>query len=483
MDRSGRRVEVRPPADPPLEEIMPDERFPYFTGIDGESGDEVCAPDLEEITRLVREGLLVLRTKRTFLANPMDLADAGWGVLAARADERADQVLEALKPLLDRRRSQAGERYREYRGDSGYLPGDSALSFLKRCGTIPGPANPIKAPCYLLLVGSPEQIPYEFQYELDHQRAVGRLHFDQIEGYARYAQAVVEAEKSVRSSRKVAFFGPRHDAGTEISNDGLLSPLIDSLRPRSDCWVRCLLGEGATKTGLKSLLTDGEVPDLLFTAGHGLLYRSGHERQLSHQGALICQEWPGKIVPKPEHIFAGLDLDGGSSLKGLLAFLFACNSAGAPSIGDFPLDATDLRTVAPRPFVSSLAQSLLEKGALAVIGHVEQVWQCSFLWQEVGFQTEVFVETLQRLLDGAPAGWALEPINQRHADLAACLSRLLQDHHRGLPIDEKEVAELWTACRDARNYVIVGDPAVRLFMPPTPQIKPRVFRDGRSVAA
>jgi hypothetical protein len=487
MDRSGRRVEEHPPAAHlPEKETMADHKILHFMGIDGDTGDEIYAPDLERISQIVGERLLAKRqSKRDFLANPMDLADSGWGVVFAQADEAAGEMYEALQPLLKRREKQAGVRYREFRGDDGYLPGGSALGFLKRFGTIPGPSNPVKIPCYILLVGSPEQIPYEFQYELDHQRAVGRLYFDRIEDYAQYARAVVEAEEeAMRSSRKVTFFGPRHDAGTEISNDGLLRPLIDSMLARSDCKVQCLLGEGATKAGLKNLLTDGEVPDLLFTAGHGVLYRSGHPRQFSHQGALVCQDWPGKIAPTPDHVFAGLDLDAGASLKGLLAFLFACNSAGAPHLNDFFSDVADPRTVAPHPFVSSLAQRLLGQGALAVIGHVEQVWQCSFLWEEAGYQTEVFVETLKRLLEGAPVGWALEPINQRHTDLEACLSRLLQDHYRGLPVHEREIAELWMASRDARNYVIVGDPAVRLFtppMPPNPQTRKRVFRDGSSV--
>jgi hypothetical protein len=452
---------------------MPDDKIPYLSGIDGVTGKTVCAPDLDEVARLIREKLLApTRTTREFLADPYKLSDAGWGVVFARSDESANAVREALEPLLEHRKGQVGSKYREYTGDRGYLADESALDFLDRNGTGPGPADPKYVPCYLLLIGSPEHIPYEFQYQLDHQRAVGRLHFDRIEDYRRYAQAVVQAE-AVRSSRKVAFFGPRHDPGTEISNDGLLSPLIESVRARSDCWVRCLVGEGATKKGLKDLLTDSEVPDVLFTAGHGLLYGPGHVRQLTHQGALVCQDWSGEGAPEPYQVFAGEDLNGGANLKGLMTFLFACNSAGAPRLSDFASNATDLRTVAPRPFVSRLAQRLLAAGALAVVGHVEQVWQCSFLWRTAGYQPQVFVETLRRLLEGAPVGWALEPINQRYADLAACLGQVLQEHYVGLPGREKSIADLWTACRDARNYVIVGDPGVRLNLG-----KKRVMRGG-----
>src|ERR1044071_2087959 len=265
---------------------MPEDSGAYLTGIDGQTGKKVRVPDLETIASLVREELLKPRPVRRDFDYPGDLSKTGWGVLFARSDQDATAVREALKPLLQHRKAQAGERYSEYFGDDGYLPEQSALNFLERYDEGPGRPDPTKVPCYLLLVGDPEQIPYEFQYGLDQQRGIGRLHFDRIEDYTRYAQAVVEAEKIRRPALKVAFFGPRHDPGTEISSEGLLSPMIHSLRERSDCWVRFLLGEGATKKGLKNLLlVDGEMPDLLFTAGHGLVYGSGNEYQLSHQGA------------------------------------------------------------------------------------------------------------------------------------------------------------------------------------------------------
>ena len=149
------------------------------------------------------------RLTETFFAplegiDPRDLAQAGWGVVFPFADgEEAKKqqaaIREALKPLLDLRRAQAGrvkERYfREFVGPEAFRPNDVKQLFLGRFKATPGsPADPEKVPYYLLIVGDPETIPYRFQYQLDVEYAVGRIHFDTPGEYAQYAQSVVEAE-------------------------------------------------------------------------------------------------------------------------------------------------------------------------------------------------------------------------------------------------------------------------------------------------
>jgi hypothetical protein len=79
----------------------------------------------------------------------------------------------------------------------------------------------------------------------------------------------------------------------------------------------------------------------------------------------------------------------------------------------------------------------------------------------VGRQTEVYRGTLASLRAGRPLGAALEYVGDRYAELASDLSAVLQEVRLGRRAEDSTLAQLWTACVDARNLVVLGDPAVR----------------------
>jgi DNA/RNA endonuclease G (NUC1)/V8-like Glu-specific endopeptidase len=423
------------------------------------------------------------------------LDEAGWGVIfSAKA---GPGLSEALRPLLELRKSQASKSeerfYREFAGPkSGYRPGDattppeSKADFLARQGMGPGPADPKRVPYYLLIVGSPEEIPYRFQYQLDVQYAVGRLWFARpdgepdLEAFARYAATVVAAESGkLVLPRRAVFFGVANpdDLSTNLSANELVEPLAKSmpeeLGKKYPPWeMEPVLRDDATKARLRDYFGGAKTPALLFTASHGMGFPNGHPRQLPHQGALLCREWPGPAQwPKgqeipPDHYFSGDDVDKGLNVLGLVSFHFACYGGGTPRMDDFAhIDFGQPAAIAPHAFVANLPRQLLgheRGGALAVIGHVERSWGYSFQWGEAGRQLQCFQDALKILMQGKPAGWAMEYFNQRYADLSSELSAAVEDVKYGKKPDEFALAGMWTANNDSRSYVILGDPAVRL---------------------
>ena len=420
--------------------------------------------------------------------DPDDLAQAGWAVVFPFVRKGSDAaghqaaIREALGPLLALRRAQAARgderRYRECVGPDAYRPGETKQQFLTRMGAGTGPVDPEKFPYYVLLVASPEEIPYRVQYQLDVQYAVGRLHFDTVDEYARYAANVVDAETRPRAAvRSVALWGVENagDRATRASARYLVAPLADYLeRDQTDWQVARFVGEHATKARLAALL-GRDAPSLLVTASHGIGFPAGDPRQRADQGALVCQDWAGPQSGSltADHYFAGDDIAADADLGGMVGFHFACFGAGTPRHDDFSRrsDPPGLVEIAPHAFVARLPQRMLgrARGALACIGHVDRAWASSFLQTDprrtgsVTAQLAVFESALKRLMEGRCIGHAMDYFDLRYAELASDLASRIEDATKyDIAVDDHEIAQLWTYANDARDYAVIGDPAVRV---------------------
>lgn len=468
-----------------------------FSGIDGDSGEPLIPPmSLESFADILgtaelrsdmksRNNALRALRKEAHLGppaatDPQNLAKVGWGVIFASNTDSA--IYDALGELLAHRRAESGSLYREFRGKDGYQVGDEQetyLAFLARNGVTYGSPNVRKVPYYLLIVGDPEEIPYHFQYMLDAQYAVGRIFFNTPAEYAYYAQSVVEVERrAIARRRRLALVATFHhgDTATESGAQVLLPALEKAIRENTSTegWAVDLLPpERAYKADVLRFIGGDEAVPLLFVAGHGLAFRNNSMRQASDQGALLCQDWPGaktwgqRPIPN-EHYVAASDISADAHLAGSICFFFTCFGAGTPRLDDFAhAKVPDWRqTLAPRAMVAALPRRLLshpQGGALAVIGHVDQVWSHSFV-SSTGTNVGSFADTLIWLMAGSRVGFAMEPMNARFAEVAVLLTKELEDLQFGKKRNAEYLINLWITHNDARSYVIVGDPAVRLVL-------------------
>jgi len=405
-----------------------------------------------------------------------DPASAGWGIVFS-SDATAG-VRSALQPLIDHRRDQLGEAHVKV---LDHMPGEAWADWLARHGVGAGTVDPGHVPYYLLLVGDPGSISFETQWLLDVEYAVGRLDFDDADAFARYAASVIAYETSGVAPRdpSAAFFATRHDfdRATQASADLLATPLATAFAPGGafaaalpSIRVETSIGAPSTREALAAVFAGiGSIgrPALLFTATHGIGgLPAGHPGQRATHGALLCQDWssPGSI--DRAMYFTAADLPADADVHGLVAFFFACYGAGTPAVDPFVHAAGQAaRVIAPAPFVAALPKALLSHprgGALAVIGHVERAWSFSFLSASNQQLLVPFENAIGWTLLGKPIGYAMKDLNEKYAVLSANLAAVLEDMGWGARIPDEQLASLWLQRNDAQNYILLGDPAVRL---------------------
>lgn len=413
-----------------------------------------------------------------------DLTRAGWGILyGSNVDEN---IKRALEPLIKHRQEGGAKPFIVYDGNQehGLRPNEDVYTWLRRLNVRLDQVEPENGvPYYLLIVASPQDISFEFQYTLDLYWACGRLWFDRPEEFAFYARSIVAYEKHddpPPTSKEIAIFAPKHDfdEATQLFTAQVAEPLcgVGGGRPVGEMLgyrLRGLLGHDAKKEALAGVVrgcTGTGTPALLFSGGHGMQFPNGDARQLETQGALVCQDWEGYGEISEDHWFAAKDLPGNANVHGMIHFMFACHGGGVPQFDDFDRLNESPAQIAPRAFFSRLPQALLAHrngGALAVLAHMERAWAYSFQGDGGSPQNQGFRGVLTQLLAGDRIGNATDSFNVRWAAIATRLSDELVSLPKLRNAEEREKAlrairKLWVQRDDARNFMVFGDPAVAI---------------------
>jgi phosphatidylserine/phosphatidylglycerophosphate/cardiolipin synthase-like enzyme len=208
-------------------------------------------------------------------------------------------------------------------------------------------------------------------------------------------------------------------------------------------------------------------------------------QQRVKQGAILTQDWagPGSPITSATYLTAA-EIPSNASLNGMLHFFFACYSAGCPKLDTYSYGPGNVPVqIAKDTLVSRLPQQLLLQGAQAVIGHVDRAWAYSFQTNTGQAMVQSFRDPLVRLLQGRRVGDALDVFDQRWSVLSTGLLTLMQNREV-MPnsVPASVLANRWVARDDARNYIVLGDPAARLKLANAPAASPGAASTSFGVA-
>ena len=97
-----------------------------------------------------------------------------------------------------------------------------------------------------------------------------------------------------------------------------------------------------------------------------------------------------------------------------------------------------------------------------MIGHVERAWGYSIRPPGIGPQLVPFRNCIGRILMGQPVGHSTRDFSEKYAVLSGDLLQKLDQTQGGASPSDEGLASTWIERNDAQNYIVLGDPAVRL---------------------
>jgi hypothetical protein len=465
-------------------------------GLDYPSGEPLYHPiDELELARLLETSLPRFAGQLSGLARANTLATlvrgevervaldpgnprtAGWTFLLNAKDPNKEQVIEAIRPLAQWRGMTDPQKPFFFNDE----PSDVWFDWLR--ANLDSP-DLERVPQYLLILGGPDRIPFQFQALLSTILSVGRLAFDDVADVQTYVDKILRLEqvKEPVVARKAIFFGTDGGFGdpTYYSRSHMVEPLATYVTSDLKIPTKTMVGVDATKERLATSLA-GERPSLIYTASHGAgspTQPLAVQRRIN--GAICCQQ-PN---PKPKDdswLFAAADVPTTTPfLEGAIFFQFACFGYGTPARSGFAHWVPNIpATNAESDFMSALPARLLAhpRGPIAYVGHVDTAWLHGFddpknpgqLTKRWNDRMSPFRKAVTRLLATDPVGLAMKDMGLRYGFLNSSLATYVDHLNQGTvkltPQSQSRLATDFVTRNDAQNYLILGDPAARVRIP------------------
>ena len=455
---------------------------PLFEPIDENRAAKALVSALERNVESVRSLVKTISEARSFgemerkTIDAGDPISAGWTFLVNSSDPHSKEIQKILEPLAKHRGMADPKKPLLYNSESS----DEWIDWIQDNYYAPGLEGQ-KVPQYILIAGDPDQVPFRFQSLLGTISNVGRVAFDTPDDLKNYIDKLIRLETADEPvvSRQAILFAP--DGGlldpTYYSRKYMVAPLVEHIRETFGLEAHSIQGEEATKMNLLNVLSTRK-PALVYTASHGLgATKEPFEIQKKFNGAICCQHTGALTL---EGLFAADDVPLDQPfLEGTIFFQFACFGYGTPAESDYAHWLNEVpKQYTDADFVAALPKKLLAhpRGPVAFIGHLDTAFLHAFADTEEldildRWHTRIFpfVNTVNRLLQVQPSGLAMTDMNAKYNMCNAMITNTYDRLRRGKLIWndrlEKKFLDNWIVRGDAQNYMIFGDPAVRLRIP------------------
>ena len=389
-------------------------------------------------------------------------AVGNWAVLVSERCPHKSKVIEAIAPLVEKRHGEVIELE--------YMDPDSFCRWL---------VERVNAkrwlPDYLLICDNYQNIPLEYQVLLNSISATGRVWWEDPQAIGAYVDKTVGVESGERYAGVNSAVGsPVDDPVTEADYDNIITELLDS----DSLGFSTILARDFSRDAIQAAASEA---GFLAIYCHGLgLSRDEFAANPSLQGAFVLDV----KARQDDGLLTSVDVEDRRFCPGGILFTPACLAGGTVGRSDFMswLDPRNLAEyVISDTHQSELCSTLLKSasGPLAILAHFDisiasNARMFNPITRKYDLQAMLHQTFVNDLAKGSTIGRASRPFRWAAGAFYAQAIYIFGQitgiypiaHSRGaqktLGTYVSAINRHYVTATDMRNYVILGDPAVRL---------------------